>query len=59
MPQWLRLFIMRVHPGRSHRCEMMGTVMVTSVGSVKSGWITDQRHPLNLAIGSINKTRDL
>ena len=60
MPQWLRLFIMRTFIlGDPHRMQkMMGTVMVTSVGSVGhlSGWILPtSMHPLSLAIGSINK----
>ena len=60
MPQWLRLFIMRTFIlGDPHRMQkMMGTVMVTSVGSVShlSGWILPtSMHPLSLAIGSINK----
>lgn len=60
MPQWLRLFIMRRfilgNPQRMHR--MMGTVMVTSLGTVgrMSGWIIPtSMHPLSIGIGSLNK----
>ena len=60
LPQWLRLFIMRTFIlGDPHRMQqMMGTVMVTSVGAVRhlSGWILPtSMHPLSIAIGSINK----
>jgi hypothetical protein len=60
LPQWLRLFIMRrfilENPQRMQ--QMMGTVMVTSLGNVGhlSGWILpSSMHPLSIAIGSINK----
>ena len=60
MPQWLRLFIMRSfilnNPKRVQ--EMMGTVMVTSLGTVGrlSGWIIPaSMHPLSIGIGSLNK----
>ncbi len=59
-PQWLRLLIMRAfilgNPRRMH--EMMGTVMVTSLGTVGGicGWIIPtSMHPLNIGIGSLNK----
>jgi len=60
MPQWLRLFIMRKFIlDNPHRMQqMMGTVMVTSLGNVGhlSGWILPtSMHPLSVAIGSINK----
>lgn len=60
MPQWLRLGIMRTFilkkPQRMQ--DMMGTVMVTSLGAVggMSGWIIPaSMHPLSLAIGSLTK----
>ncbi len=60
MPQWLRLSIMKVfilgNPQRMH--EMMGTVVVTSLGTVGriSGWIIpSSMHPLSIGIGSLNK----
>jgi hypothetical protein len=60
LPQWLRLFIMRVfilgNPRQMQK--MMGTVMVTSLGTVGriSGWIIpSSMHPLSIAIGSLNK----
>lgn len=60
LPQWLRLFIMRTfifgNPQRMQ--EMMGTVMVTSLGTVGriSGWIIPaSMHPLSIGIGSLNK----
>lgn len=60
MPQWLRLWIMRAfilsRPQRMQ--DMMGTVMVTSLGTVGrvSGWIIpSSMHPLSIAIGSLNK----
>jgi pyruvate/2-oxoglutarate dehydrogenase complex dihydrolipoamide acyltransferase (E2) component len=60
LPQWLRLFVMRAfilgNPRRVQK--MMGTVMVTSLGTVghMSGWILpSSMHPLSIAIGSINK----
>lgn len=60
MPQWLRLFIMRVFilgdPERMQK--MMGTVMVTSLGTGGriSGWIIPtSMHPLSIGIGSLTK----
>jgi pyruvate/2-oxoglutarate dehydrogenase complex dihydrolipoamide acyltransferase (E2) component len=60
IPQWLRLFIMRAfilgNPKRMQ--EMMGTVVVTSLGTVGriSGWIIPtSMHPLSIGIGSLNK----
>jgi pyruvate/2-oxoglutarate dehydrogenase complex dihydrolipoamide acyltransferase (E2) component len=60
LPQWLRLFLMRVlvlnHPKRVK--DMMGTVMVTTVGMVghTRGWIMPfGMHPLCLAFGSLNE----
>jgi pyruvate/2-oxoglutarate dehydrogenase complex dihydrolipoamide acyltransferase (E2) component len=60
MPQWLRLFIMRTFIlGNPQRMQnMMGTVMVTSLGTVGrvSGWIIPTgMHPLSIGIGSLNK----
>lgn len=60
LPQWLRLFIMRKFILGNPHCmqQMMGTVMVTSLGNVGhlSGWILPtSMHPLSIAIGSINK----
>ena len=59
-PQWLGLLIMRTfilgNPRWMH--EMMGTVMVTSLGTVGGtcGWIIPtSMHPLNIGIGSLNK----
>jgi len=60
LPAWLRLFLMRVYvfnnPQRTK--EMMGTVMVTTVGMVghTRGWmIPFSMHPLCLAFGSLNE----
>lgn len=60
MPQWLRLFFMRTfilgNPKRMQ--EMMGTVMVTSLGTTGriSGWIIpSSMHPLSIGIGSLTK----
>ncbi len=60
MPQWLRIFIMRTfilsNPQRMQA--MMGTVMVTSLGTVgrMTGWIIPtSMHPLSIGIGSLNK----
>jgi pyruvate/2-oxoglutarate dehydrogenase complex dihydrolipoamide acyltransferase (E2) component len=60
IPQWLRLFIMRTfilgNPQRMQ--EMMGTVVVTSLGTVGriSGWIIPtSMHPLGIGVGSLNK----
>jgi pyruvate/2-oxoglutarate dehydrogenase complex dihydrolipoamide acyltransferase (E2) component len=60
IPQWLRLWAMRTFIlGNPQRMQnMMGTVMITSLGTVGriSGWIIPTSiHPLNLAIGSLNK----
>lgn len=59
LPQWLRVALMKTfvlnNPGRMH--QMMGTVMVTTVGMVghTSGWmIPFSMHPLSLAFGSLN-----
>ena len=60
LPQWLRLILMRLlvlnHPQRVK--DMMGTVMVTTVGMVghTRGWIMPfSMHPLSLAFGSLNE----
>ena len=60
LPQWLRLFLMRVFlfndPQRVKNS--MGTVMITTVGMVghTRGWIIPfSMHPLCLAIGSLNE----
>ena len=60
LPQWLRLALMRIfvfnNPQRLK--EMMGTVMVTTVGMVghTRGWIMPfSMHPLCLAFGSLNE----
>lgn len=60
VPQWLRLFIMRVfilgNPQRMQ--DMMGTVMVSTLKTVGglSGWIIPaSMHPLSIGIGSLNK----
>jgi pyruvate/2-oxoglutarate dehydrogenase complex dihydrolipoamide acyltransferase (E2) component len=60
MPQWLRIFFMRTfilsNPQRMQA--MMGTVMVTSLGTVgrMTGWIIPtSMHPLSIGIGSLNK----
>jgi pyruvate/2-oxoglutarate dehydrogenase complex dihydrolipoamide acyltransferase (E2) component len=60
LPQWLRLFIMRVFIfGSPQRMQdMMGTVMVSSLGTVGrlSGWILPaSMHPLSIGIGTLNK----
>ena len=59
LPQWLRLVLMRIfvinNPQRLK--DMMGTVMVTTVGMVghTRGWIMPfSMHPLSLAFGSLN-----
>jgi hypothetical protein len=59
-PAWLRLFLMQVfvfdNPRRAR--DMMGTVMVTTVGMVghTTGWmIPFGMHPLCLAFGSLNE----
>jgi pyruvate/2-oxoglutarate dehydrogenase complex dihydrolipoamide acyltransferase (E2) component len=58
LPQWLRLALMRVfvikNPQRLK--DMMGTVMITTVGMVghTKGWIVPfSMHPLCLALGSL------
>jgi pyruvate/2-oxoglutarate dehydrogenase complex dihydrolipoamide acyltransferase (E2) component len=60
LPQWLRLVLMRLlvlnHPQRVK--DMMGTVMITTVGMVghTRGWIMPfGMHPLCLAFGSLNE----
>jgi pyruvate/2-oxoglutarate dehydrogenase complex dihydrolipoamide acyltransferase (E2) component len=60
LPQWLRLVLMRTfvfnNPQRVK--DMMGTVMITSVGMVghTRGWIVPfSMHPLCLALGSLNE----
>jgi len=60
LPQWLRLILMRLlvlnHPQRVK--DMMGTVMITTVGMVghTRGWIMPfGMHPLCLAFGSLNE----
>lgn len=60
LPQWLRLLVMRTfilgNPQRMQ--EMMGTVMVTSLGTVGriAGWIIPtSMHPLSIGIGTLNK----
>lgn len=60
LPQWMRLLYMRAfilnNPQRMQ--EMMGTVMVSSLGTVGriSGWIMPtSMHPLSIGIGSLNK----
>ena len=60
IPQWLRLWIMRVfvlsNPQRMQ--QMMGTVMVTSLGTggrITSWIIPTSMHPLSIGIGSLNK----
>ena len=60
LPQWLRLILMRQlvlnHPRRVK--DMMGTVMITTVGMVghTRGWIMPfGMHPLCLAFGSLNE----
>lgn len=60
LPQWLRLWFMRAfilsNPQRMQN--MMGTVMVTSLGTVShlSGWIMPSSlHSLSVGIGSLNK----
>jgi pyruvate/2-oxoglutarate dehydrogenase complex dihydrolipoamide acyltransferase (E2) component len=60
LPAWLRLFLMRVFVFNNPRRmkEMMGTVMVTTVGMVghTRGWmIPFSMHPLCLAVGSLNE----
>jgi pyruvate/2-oxoglutarate dehydrogenase complex dihydrolipoamide acyltransferase (E2) component len=59
-PQWLRLAYMRTFIlGNPQRMQaMMGTVMVTSLGTVGriSGWIIpSSMHPLSIGIGSLNR----
>lgn len=60
LPQWLRLMLMRLlvlnNPQRVK--DMMGTVMITTVGMVghTRGWIMPfGMHPLCLAFGSLNE----
>ncbi len=60
LPQWMRLLYMRAlilnNPQRMQ--EMMGTVMVSSLGTVGriAGWILPtSMHPLSIGIGSLNK----
>jgi pyruvate/2-oxoglutarate dehydrogenase complex dihydrolipoamide acyltransferase (E2) component len=60
LPQWLRLAVMRVfilnNPRRVQ--EMMGTVMISSLGTVGrlTGWmLPTSMHPLSIGIGSLNK----
>ncbi len=60
VPQWIRLFFMRVfmlnNPKRLKA--MMGTVMVTSLGmrGNLTGWIIPtSMHPLSIGIGSLSK----
>lgn len=60
MPQWLRLWIMRrLILGKPQRMQtMMGTVMITSLGTVGryTGWIIPtSMHPLSIGIGTLNK----
>ncbi len=60
LPQWLRLLLMRAFIlGSPQRVqEMMGTVMITSLGTTGrvSGWILPtSMHPLSLGLGSLNK----
>lgn len=59
-PRWLRLLIMKKfilgNPRRVQ--EMMGTVMVSSLGTIGriTGWIIPtSMHPLSLGIGTLNK----
>lgn len=60
LPQWLRLFIMRMfilrNPQRMQ--QTMGTVMVTSLGTVGQipAWIMPTSiHPLSIGIGTLTK----
>jgi pyruvate/2-oxoglutarate dehydrogenase complex dihydrolipoamide acyltransferase (E2) component len=60
LPQWLRLWVMRAfilnNPRRMH--QMMGTVMVTSLGTVgrTTAWIIPtSMHPLSIGIVSLNR----
>jgi len=60
LPQWLRLWIMRrfVLGNPQRMQEMMGTVMITSLGTVGryTGWIIPtSMHPLSIGIGTLNK----
>jgi pyruvate/2-oxoglutarate dehydrogenase complex dihydrolipoamide acyltransferase (E2) component len=60
MPQWLRLWILRRFIlGNPLRMQaMMGTVMITSLGTVGryTGWIIPtSMHPLSIGIGTLNK----
>lgn len=60
LPQWLRLWIMRRFIlGNPQRMQaMMGTVMITSLGTVGryTGWIIPtSMHPLSIGIGTLNK----
>lgn len=60
LPQWLRLWVMHAfilnNPQRVQ--QMMGTVMVTSLGTVgrATAWIVPtSMHPLSLGIGSLSR----
>lgn len=60
LPQWLRLAFMRAFILGSPRRvqEMMGTVMISSLGTVGrlTGWmLPTSMHPLSIGIGSLNK----
>jgi pyruvate/2-oxoglutarate dehydrogenase complex dihydrolipoamide acyltransferase (E2) component len=60
LPQWLRLWVMRrFFLGNPERMQtMMGTVMITSLGTVGryTGWIIPtSMHPLSIGIGTLNK----
>jgi pyruvate/2-oxoglutarate dehydrogenase complex dihydrolipoamide acyltransferase (E2) component len=59
LPQWLRLILMRLVLNNPQRVkEMMGSVMITTVGMVRHtrGWIMPfGMHPLCLAFGSLNQ----
>ena len=60
LPQWLRLWVMRafILNNPRHMQQMMGTVMVTSLGTVgrTTAWIIPtSMHPLSIGIGSLNR----
>ena len=59
LPQWLRVFVLRRLLGDPFRCQQqMGTVMITSVGSIARvpGWILPKSiHNLCFALGSVVK----